>query len=611
MSNSALELPGKRSDYTLQMVTTEGGDMPVLVGASATTSGQVHSLAGARLIQFKDGIVDLLQTGLAAKLTQTAIPKNNEALAAQHSQAMTSAENSNHSQPAQGVNTLDSSGLPPPSNYSTSDTAPVDIGFSSFNRDNGSRFLTSNEANAVHTSSYVDNGPFVESESSSPSSRLVESSTPSQPTGVFAHPEDYVLLEPTPINGTPGPDLLIGTSQSDRIDGILNSELVENQFYEQLLGLDGDDLLFYRGFFGDFNANSSIKAQLAGGRGNDQISVNLDRTTQIQVDGGSGLDTLLLQVSESPFDPWSTQFMSWGWNFSTGSATLVGEYNSPLHASARLFESSASFEYIGSSNRSPLKLIRPTSEESQDLTGSGESELLIASTNTKTISAGGGDDLVISREGQTVKLGQGINTLYAKDSNVTLSYENTPFGVDANLAQRIGMVFDSSDSIYAIDRLMSDIQHLTGSALNDRLTGNHLDNTLRTGGGQDTLVGGAGSDRFILDIDLQAGPSRIQDFSFAEQDKVTLNLSGLNSPGNDLFTSYLIADAQGNTLFQGQVLQNAVEEGAILQLQLQAQSSSLYWASSSNDFTPLVDFNIDLNLFQSDQWAQILSVEYL
>jgi len=448
-------------------------------------------------------------------------------------------------------------------------------------------------------------------------SSWMEAYSPSRPTIVLpdvkshSSNELYLSSEPAPVNGTPGPDFLIGTSQSDRIDGLVNTQLFQNRFNEQLTGLDGDDLLFYRGFFGEFSPDASIKSQISGGNGNDQISVSLDRTTQIQVDGGSGLDTLLLQVSESPFDPWSTQFMSWGWDFATGSATLVGEYLKPLHSSAQLFESTATFEYIGSSNRSPLKLIRPTSEESQDLTGSGESELLIASTNTRTITAGGGGDLVISREGQTVKLGQGINTLYAKDSNVTLSYENTPFAVDANLAQRIGMVFDSSDSIYAIDRLMSDIQHLTGSAFNDRLTGNHLDNTLRTGGGQDTLVGGAGSDRFVLDIDLQAGPSRIEDFSFAEQDQVTLNLSALNGPGNDLYTSYLIADAEGNALFQGQVVQNAVEEGAVLQLQLQAQSSTLYWASSSNSLTALVDFNFDLNSFQSDQWAQILSVEYL
>jgi hypothetical protein len=59
------------------------------------------------------------------------------------------------------------------------------------------------------------------------------------------------------------------------------------------------------------------------------------------------------------------------------------------------------------------------------------------------------------------------------------------------------------------------------------------------------------------------------------------------------------------------VNQSGVEEGAILQLQIQDQSSVLYWDHPDQGPTALVDLSFDLNEFDQNQWNQIFSVDYL
>lgn len=637
MIEGPLQVDGKQSDYNLQMVSTDAGQMPVLVGVAGQAFGQVHHLAGARAIQFQDGLVDLLQTPLALSPDEASVarvstsgPRDANApsrldsadtdAASETDQAIDATGVGNPVSPAQYV------GLPPTAAELLAESNEAELETAESPSEPSIKPQpTDGQSNA---SPPAPPKPPANGDSSTTSAvtdltSLVSALPALQPAMI---PTSGVGLSSAPalreIFGTPGPDRLIGTSGADRIDGLANFDLVDGSFNEVLMGMDGNDFLFYRGFFGDFDgfkgfdADSTIQAALLGGAGDDQLNVSLDQTTDISVDGGSGIDHLVLQSMQSSFDPWSAQHMFWAWDFTGLGPTLTGQYNNPLHSNARITETSPSVELISTASGSPMQLIRPSSEQATSLDGSPLSDLLIASDATGRIQAGAGNDVVLAQQGNIVELGQGINTLYSADPDMTLSYAESPYGVDADLSKRLGIVFDATDDIYSIDRLQTAVKHLSGSANNDRLVGDSQDNIIRTGGGSDLVVGGAGADHFILDIDADAGATSIQDFSLEQGDSLSLNLSALDLSAMGLadeepFFSYLISDEAGNTVHQGLVNQTAVEEGAILQLQLQDQDSTLYWARPDDSLNPLVDLHSDLNQFDEDQWNQFLSVDHL
>lgn len=627
MTEKPLQVDGKQSDYDLQMVGSDAGPTPVLVGIEGQAIGQMHHLAGVRAIQFQDGLVDLMQTSLAStppekaflpitsgtaldtKHSETRDPSAEPDSAAQASvpwgakQAVASAQYANGHGAAADL--LAQPHEDPASTESTAQTQTNQL----------TEPLPEGELGASPAS--------PSGAGSSPSSATVGlpegmPRPPSRPDGAPepGAPSTQQLPSIREIFGTSGPDRLIGSAGPDRIDGMVNFDLVNGSFDELLMGMDGDDLLFYRGFLGEFDADANIRARLFGGDGNDQLTVTLDRVTNVEVDGGPGIDHLILDLMSANADPWSAQFMSWSWNFSGLGPTLMGQYTSPLHPNARITEISPSIDLISTSSGNAMQLVRPASEDDTALIGSSLSDLLIASDATTRVEAGAGNDIVIARSGNTVQLGQGINTLYNADPDITLSYEDSPFGVDVNLSTRLGLVFDADDSIYSIDRLVNAVQNLSGSSHNDRLVGDSQDNIIRTGGGSDVLIGGGGADHFILDLDAQAGASRILDFSIEDGDSVSLNLSALDLsalglPEQDPYFSFLISDSSGSIVHQGLVNQSAVEEGSILQLQLQDQDSIIYWARPDAELTPLVDLFVDLNQFDEDQWNQFLSVDYL
>ncbi len=122
----------------------------------------------------------------------------------------------------------------------------------------------------------------------------------------------------------------------------------------------------------------------------------------------------------------------------------------------------------------------------ENLIGSAFNDTLTGSLSANTLEGGAGDDILIG--------GAGADFLIGGTGNNTASYSNAGAAVTANLTSGSGTVGDALGDSY------SGIQNLTGSSLNDTLTGNTSDNLLDGGLGNDTLSAGDGND--ILDVRL-------------------------------------------------------------------------------------------------------------
>lgn len=599
MSNKVISLQGQQADYDLRLIPTEAGQTPVLVGINGPAKGDVHQLSGAEAVEFADQRLELKQTGLmAAKPPATNLPVPQQDLALNGEELTEEAADT--AAPA-STPRLALKAAVDPSNYSAN---------------------TPSVAPTVSTPSASPTPATPATESPEPTSapdKPTPASLPLQSAPVSASANGWVGLsldalakttsppEPSLIQGTAGPDNLSGTSGPDTIDGLLNVDFSGAFFSENLQGNAGDDQLFYRGFFGDTQRLSKIEATLLGGEGNDTVSTTLDGATQTQVDGGSGFNTLVVQAAEAPFNPWHTDYMEWSWVGPASAPTLQGLYVSPLHSQASVAELSASFQNIASGNSSPLNLVRPDALNPDELVGSKESDFLLAANNTQWIQAGDGNDTVIARANNTVSLGSGINTLYAYSSNVTLDYSDSAHAVNLNLANKMGLIFDETSQIYAVDRLMSDIQHVNGSRLSDTLTGNHLNNTLRTGGGSDELRGGAGADTFVIDIENNTNAARILDFDIGESDQLVLNLSQWTSPNNPTVGQYQIVGDDAQVWGRGSVTN---EESALLSV-LISQNTQTIQLGFNGQYQTAVRFDHPIDHWTPEDWTSILTIDYL
>jgi Ca2+-binding RTX toxin-like protein len=108
----------------------------------------------------------------------------------------------------------------------------------------------------------------------------------------------------------------------------------------------------------------------------------------------------------------------------------------------------------------------------EDLNGSAFADVLAGDTGNNTFRGGGGND-----------------SIYGGAGSDTVDYSSAVGPVVAELWRQ----FASNDGQGGAD-ILSGIENLTGSALNDLLAGNTGDNLFRGGQGNDSLYGGAGVD---------------------------------------------------------------------------------------------------------------------
>ena len=119
----------------------------------------------------------------------------------------------------------------------------------------------------------------------------------------------------------------------------------------------------------------------------------------------------------------------------------------------------------------------------EDVFGSNFNDILTGDASANTLSGYGGDD--------TLEGGAGADTLDGGDGIDTASYAGSAGGVVLNLAAGVAYGGDAEGDV------LTNIEHLSGSAHDDILIGSSGDNDIQGGAGNDQLTGHAGAD--VLD----------------------------------------------------------------------------------------------------------------
>jgi Ca2+-binding RTX toxin-like protein len=618
VSRKVIQLSGQQSEYDLRMIQTDAGPMPVLIGISGRAMGEMHYLSTTEVLEFADKTIELAQTVLAD--SHKASNTTNNTNTTWHRQSPNelsdqATTDTNVDEQAHSSSHRSSSSNISPSNYSHAAENKIDDELRS-NRENlteSSSKLDSKESQDQHTQPNSEQSGLSSGSQATPHSQTDSGGSGaadpsySQSTS-HANTQSFTPIEPKLIEGTSGADHLVGTNSNDQIDGLRNNDAGAAFFHEELIAGNGDDTLFYRGFFGDLNSNQSIQASLSGEAGNDMLDIVLDRTTNITVDGGTGINGLTLQAPDAPFSPWQPNLIQWSWIGTLSAPTLQGTYTSALHAQAGVTEANTSFQTISSGNGAPLNIVRPDALTPHDLTGTAQADFLLATDTTQEIHAGAGNDTIIAREGNIIDAGAGINSIYAYSSDVTISYAESAYAVNLSLANKIGLVFDESSNIYAVDKLMTPIQHATGSTQSDTLKGNDLDNTLRTHGGNDTLEGGAGADTFIIDLDNSISVTAIHDFNIDESDQLLINLKQwMPSSGETAFNQYQVVSDNNEVWWSGTLNQ---EEGSLLTV-LISQDNQNIQIGHEGQLQTVVTFDQPIDHWTTADWTTTLHFDYL
>ena len=147
-----------------------------------------------------------------------------------------------------------------------------------------------------------------------------------------------------------------------------------------------------------------------------------------------------------------------------------------------------------------------------------------------TLTGAAGNDILSGGAGNDTLIGgAGADTLTGGADVDTASYVGSTAAVTVNLT--IAMAQTSTGD--ASGDILSGIENLIGTGLNDTLTGDGASNSLDGGDGNDTLAGGAGADMLV-------GGNGTDTLSYANSSAaVSIDLySGVNSGG----------DAQGDTV---------------------------------------------------------------
>lgn len=614
MSRKVIHLSGQQAEYDLRMIQTDSGPVAVLVGIAGPVSGETHYLTAIEAVEFADTRIELAETVLADphssnnRAQKVDTTWNSQSDDTPTTDTSTSAPKPAFSQKASPSNVAPSHYSPTAENkiedeLKVTREKPSETNTTSNdNNPQQNKLQAASEANSI--SLPTQQSPRLNSDTGSAGAAEPSiNHTPLSNSGASSTPP-----EPNLIEGTSFADRLVGTSSDDRIDGLRNTESNGAYFHEELLAGSGDDMLFYRGFFGDINSQLSIQATLQGQAGNDTLDIVLDRTTAITVDGGDGINHLTLQATDAPFSPWQPGLIEWSWAGTSTAPTLQGVYTSALHSDAGVTELGVTFQTISSGNSTPLKIVRPDALVPNILVGSAQADFLLASAQTQEIHAGAGNDTILAREGNIIDAGAGINSVFTYSSNVTISYAESAYAVNLSLANKIGMVFDDSSNIYAVDRLMSPIQHATGSAQSDTLKGNNLDNTLRTHGGSDTLEGGAGADTFIIDLDASNSHVSIYDFNIDESDQLLINLNQWTpSSGETSFSHYQVVGDDHQVWWSGSLSQ---EEGALLTV-LISQDNQNIQIGYEGQLQTAVMFDHAIDHWTTEDWTTALHIDYM
>ena len=284
------------------------------------------------------------------------------------------------------------------------------------------------------------------------------------------------ILNPVPINGNVGNNLINGTASPDLILGFSgNDTLNGGGNLDRMSGGDGNDVL--NGGSGDDQLlGDAGRDRLFGGAGNDRIMGGDDID---YLDGGSGNDSLFGgNGADQLLGGDNNDFLSGD----RGNDVLYGGTGDDLLDGGidhdRLFGGVGNDQLLGELGNDILHgeggndLVRGGLGNDRIFGGNGN-DTLYGEENNDAIQGGAGDDLIVGGLGKDTLLGEGGNDLIQGGGN--------------------------NDQIF-------------GGAGNDTLTGEAGDDLIRGGLGQDVLIGGNGNDTLRgdagRDVLISAGGGR-------------------------------------------------------------------------------------------------------
>ena len=336
-------------------------------------------------------------------------------------------------------------------------------------------------------------------------------------TGITAYngsDEEDTLKDIENLTGTLSSDTLTGNDLANTLEGLDGNDI--------LSGLDGDDHL--TGGEGDDQLIGGAGADtLTGNEGTDTADYSLETAgIQVYLDNGSaslvdqsgatdrlsGIENITGSQGDDTFSGDANNNYFDG---QAGSDTLDFSRSQITGVTANLENQQASYIFDGISSTDTFTSIENLrgSDFNDFLTGDAKGNTLSGGALTDTLYGldgndtlnGGlnddilhgdaGDDTVNGDEGDdTLISGTGSDTFNGGAGDDLLDYSGYHQGITANL--NTGTVSDQNTDE---DDTVSNIEHLTGTLLNDVITGNTDANTLKGLDGDDQISGGSGNDR--------------------------------------------------------------------------------------------------------------------
>ena len=344
-----------------------------------------------------------------------------------------------------------------------------------------------------------------------------------------------------PIDGTPGDDVLIGTSGDDTINGFGgndiergragNDTLNGDEGHDYLVGGDGNDTLnggtgddYLRGGEGDDIIDGGAGYDRAAftvlvdnpaiGETGVQVGATVDLNIQgVAQDTGHGMDTLINieHVSGTAYNDVLTGDAGDNWIWGEGGDDIlsggggndlisVDAGNSVLDGGTGI--DTAGFFGIEGSFPSGVTVSLALQGSAQTV-ATGSSMTL---TNFENLSGSLQDDSLTGDAGNNILLGDlGNDTLNGGDGNDSL-YGDGRIHVDTHGTGGSGPI-----TLFG-DASLLDPSFVGG---NDILNGGRGDDLLYGGRGNDTMTGGQGADRFV--IEANSGNDTITDFKHVDR----------------------------------------------------------------------------------------------
>jgi Ca2+-binding RTX toxin-like protein len=319
------------------------------------------------------------------------------------------------------------------------------------------------------------------------------------------------------LRGGLGNDTLDGGAETDIIDGGAGVDLVSYASSSSGVSIDlslatqsggdaeGESYVGIEGVLGS-NLNDTLSGNagvnsLAGGGGGDKFVMGANLTAADSIDGGSGIDTVVLDGNYAAGLTFAATTLK---DVEIVSLTAGNSYKLTLTDA----NNSGTLTVDGSALGANTLFLAASAEKNNALTAIGAS-------GNDTLTGGGGNDSFTG--------GAGADRLTGGGGSDTANYGASAAAITVNL----NLVSAQVSAGDANGDILSGIENVIGTAQADALTGNAGANALTGGGGNDTLTGGAGGDK--LD---GGGGADTADYSGSKAG-ITVRFGGAVSSGGD------------------------------------------------------------------------------